>query len=220
MAFENESIVGLCLIWKNHVAHVRGQNEDIVKSLFNAIPKDIPVTQINFEYKYKELLKSLIPNPKYEISLHRMVLNRGKLIPRFPLDKPYTQRPLSKADAPAIVKLMAKDHPIFWGKIKVDNLTFDENQIYTGLFDGRKLISFTLAWIDETAAIITTVATHPKYQNQGLATYLVNENVHEMMDHTDIAIIHVTTENKPAIKIYSKVGYEVYATFAMVGIEN
>ncbi len=76
-----------------------------------------------------------------------------------------------------------------------------------------------MAWIDETAAIIANATTHPKYQNLGLATYLVNECIHDMMEHTEIAIIHVLTDNEPAIKVYSKVGYEVYASFIMVGLE-
>ncbi len=218
MALENDCIVGLCLIWKNHVAHVRGKNEDVVKTLFTAIPKEIPVKQINFEYRYKALLKTLIPNPKHEISMHRMTLNKEKILPRFPLDKPFTQRKLTEKDAPLIVKLLAKAAPKFWGNIKASAFTFDENNIYTGLFDGQKLISYTLVWIGEDAAIIATAATHPKYQNQGLATYLINESIHTMMNHTDIAIIHVVTDNEPALKVYSKVGYEVYATFVMVGI--
>ena len=37
-----------------------------------------------------------------------------------------------------------------------------------------------------------------------------------MMEHTEIAIIHVMTNNEPALRVYSKVGYEVYATFVMV----
>ena len=38
-----------------------------------------------------------------------------------------------------------------------------------------------------------------------------------MMEHTEIAIIHVVTENKPAIRVYSKVGYEIFATYELVG---
>ncbi|NPD90235.1 MAG: GNAT family N-acetyltransferase [Asgard group archaeon] len=212
IAIENDSIVGLCLIWKNHVAQVRGQDEEIVKALIEIIPEDIPLDEISVEYKYRELLHSLFPKPKNSYSIHRMVLHKEKMIPRFPLDLPFTQRILTKDDALKIVKLMTKADPFYWGKTSVNDLTFDENQNYYGLFDGSKLICFTLAWIDETAAIIATAATHPKYQNKGLATYLVNETVHRMMEHTEIAIIHVIIENKPAIKVYSKVGYEVYAT--------
>ncbi|MCE7748802.1 MAG: GNAT family N-acetyltransferase [Candidatus Heimdallarchaeota archaeon] len=218
VAIENEDIVGLCLIWKNQIAHLRGQNEKIIKSLFCAIPEDIPINQFNFEIRYQEMLSSLIPKPKTKLQLHRMVLQKDRMIPRFPLDKPFTQRKLTKEDSHKIAKLMAKASPTYWSKITSKHLTFDENQNYTGLFDGNKLISFTLAWIDETAAIIANAATHPKYQNLGLATYLVNESVHKMMEHTEIAIIHVLTDNKSAIKVYSKVGYEVYASFIMVGV--
>ncbi|MCE7741564.1 MAG: GNAT family N-acetyltransferase [Candidatus Heimdallarchaeota archaeon] len=216
LALENGSIVGLCLIWKNHIAHVRGHNSDVVRSLFETIPKDIPVKEINFEYKYTELLSELVPNPKHEIFLHRMKLNKEKMIPRFILDNQYLQRVLTESDAPIIAKLLAKADPKFWGDVNPNDFTFDESQIYVGLFDKKKLISYTLTWMDEEAAIIATAATHPKYQNKGLASYLVNESIHTMMDHTEIAIIHVMTENKPALRVYSKVGYEVYATFVMV----
>ena len=147
-----------------------------------------------------------------------MLLKKENMISRFQLDKPFTQRALTKEDAEEIARLCAKAEPVFWGKMKAENFVFDENQIYTGLLDGKKLISFTLAWIDEAAAIISTAATLPEYQNQGLATYLVNESIHRMMENTEIAIIHVVTDNAPAIKVYSKVGYEVYATYEMVGI--
>ena len=191
----------------------------IVEALFHAIPKDVQFDQVNFEIRYQKLLSSLIPKPKTELFLHRMVLRKDKMIPRFLLDKPFTQRKLTEKDASKIAKLMAKAYPTYWSKITSKHLTFDENQNYTGLFDGNKLISFALSWIDETAAIIANAATHPKYQNLGLATYLVNESVHKMMKHTEIAIIHVLTDNEPAIKVYSKVGYEIYASFVMVGLE-
>ncbi len=212
LAIEDESIVGLCLIWKNRVAQVRGHTEDIVKALIEVIPEEIPIEEISVELKYKELLHSMFPKPKKRYSIHRMVLKKEKMISRFSLDKPFTERILTKEDAPEIVKLMVKADPFYWGKTSSKDLTFDENQNYYGLFDGTKLICFTLAWIDEEAAIISTAATLPKYQNKGLATYLVNETIHKMMEHTEIAIIHVIIENEPAIRVYSKVGYEIYIT--------
>ncbi len=220
IALEDKGIiVGLCLIWKNHIAQIRGQNEEIIKALFNAIPEDIPIDEITFEYEYKDLLHELVPNYKKELSMHRMILQKEKMIPKFTLEHPYTQRLLSEEDAPKIANLMVEADPNFWGQITVDKFTFDESQYYTGLFDGDKLISFTLAWIDETAAIVSTVATHPDYQNQGLATYLVNEAVHMLMENTEIAIIHVRTDNPPAIKVYSKVGYTIYSTYANVRLK-
>ena len=114
---------------------------------------------------------------------------------------------------------MAEADPFFWGDITSDKFRFGENEIYTGLFDGGKLISFTLSWIDETAAIVSTVATHPAYQNQGLATYLVNQAVHKLMEHTDIGLIHVRVDNPPAISVYTKCGYEIYSTYANVRLK-
>lgn len=216
ISLENSSIVGLCLIWKGRIAHVRSDNENVIRALFNEVQKHLTIKEINFEFQHKELLHSLVPEPKNSFSLHRMLLKKENMIPRFPLSKPFTERSLSKEDAEDIAELCATADPVFWGNANADDLVFDDNQIYTGLFDGEKLISFTLAWIDEDAAIISTAATHPDYQNQGLATYLVNESVHRMMEYTDIAIIHVITENAPAIKVYSKVGYKVYRTYEMV----
>lgn len=218
IALEEEMIVGICLIWKNSVVHVRGQNEEIVQVLVNAIPKDLPINQISFPNKYKELLHSMYPDSKYKLSLHRMLLNKEKMMPRYQLNKSFTQRFLTKEDAPDIAKLCAEADPVYWGNAKAENYVFDENQIYTGLFDEERLISFIYAWVDEAAAIIANAATHPEYQNQGLATYLVNEGIHEMMEYTEIAIIHVLADNAPAIRVYSKVGYEVYRTYEMVGI--
>lgn len=216
IALENEVIVGVCLIWSNHIAQVRSEDPGVVIALYEAIPKDIPIDEVTFEHAHKDLLLSLVPNPKKNISMHRMILNKEKMIPIFPLDKPYSQRNLTEEDMTLIESLMRASDPVFWGDFTGDRLRFDESQIYTGLFDGDKLICFTLAWIDDTAAILSIVATHPAYQNQGLATYLVNEGVHMLMKNTDIGIIHVRTDNPPAIKVYSKVGYEVYATYQNV----
>jgi len=212
IASENENIVGLCLIWRNHLIQMRSDYPEVVKALFDAIPKDIQIDEITFEYKHKDLLFSLVPNPKMKISNHRMILQKEKMISRFPLNKPYTQQNLTLDDVEQIEKLMRAADPYYWGDFSASRLEFGEKQIYTGLFDGEKLISYTLAWIDETAAILATVATHPNYQNQGLATYLVNEGVHFLMEKSEIGLIHVRTDNPPAIKVYSKVGYEVYAT--------
>ena len=218
IAIDDEKIVGICLIWKNTVVHIRGENEEIMKALHDALPKDPPVTQISFPKNYKELLHRLYPDAKYKLSLHRMLLKKEHMIPRYKLDKPFTQRSLTKEDAEDIAKLCAEADPVYWGNAKAENYVFNENHIYTGLLDGDRLISFMYAWVDEEAAIIANAATHPEYQNQGLATYLVNEGIHKMMEYTEIAIIHVLTDNAPAIKVYSKVGYEVYTTYEMVGI--
>jgi len=212
IALDDEIIVGLCLIWRNHIIQMRSDNPEVVKALFDAIPKDLPIDEITFEYKHRDLLFSLVPNPKMKISNHRMILQKEKMISRFPLNKPFTQRNLTFDDVEQIEKLMRVADPYYWGDFTGSRLEFGEKQVYTGLFDGNKLISYTLAWIDETAAILSTVATHPKYQNQGLATYLVNEGVHLLMKNSEIGLIHVRTDNPPAIKVYSKCGYEVYST--------
>jgi ribosomal protein S18 acetylase RimI-like enzyme len=212
----DEIIVGICLIWNNHIAQIRSENPKVIEALYRAIPEDIPVDEITFEEQHKELLYKIVPNPKRKMNMHRMILQKEKMIPRFPLEKPYIEKSLSKQDGVKIAQLMAKADPFFWGNITSDKFRFGANEIYTGLFDGDKLISFTLSWIDETAAIISTVATHPTYQNQGLATYLVNQAVHKLMERTDISLIHVRVDNPPAIKVYTKVGYEVYSTYQNV----
>jgi ribosomal protein S18 acetylase RimI-like enzyme len=220
IALEDEEIVGICLIWQETIVHVRGQNEAIMKALVEALPTDPPITQVSFPNQYKDLLHRLYPDTKYKLSLHRMMLNRDKMMPRYQLDKPFTQRSLTKEDASDIARLCAEADPVYWGNAKAENYPFDEKQIYSGLFDGERLISFMYAWVDEAAAIIANAATLPEYQNQGLATYLVNEGIHEMMEHTEIAIIHVLTDNEPALRVYSKIGYEVYRTYEMVGIKE
>lgn len=223
IARESEIIVGMCLIWKNHIAQIRSNDPEIIESLFKAIPKDIAIDEVTFEYPHQDILDKLIPDPKKKITMHRMVLdkqrmilNKEKMIQRYKLEKPYIQRNMDVKDVDLIVDLMRASDPIFWGDVTTEKFQFDETQIYTGLFDGDKLISFTLAWIDETAAIISIVATHPDYQNQGLATYLVNEGVHKLIEHSDIGLIHVRADNPPAIKVYSKVGYEIYMTYQNV----
>ncbi|MHA1110172.1 MAG: GNAT family N-acetyltransferase [Promethearchaeota archaeon] len=218
IALDDGIIVGICLIWSNHIAQVRSEDPDVIEALYNAIPEEIPIDEVTFEEPHKDLLLKLIPNPKKKIAMHRMrmVLNEEKMIPRYKLEKPYTQRKLDSDDLDEIVELMRISDPVFWGDITGDKYQFDETQFFYGLFDEEKLISYTLSWIDDTAAIVSTVATHPDYQNQGLATYLVNEAVHKLVEHTDIGLIHVRVDNPPAIKVYTKVGYEVYMTYLNV----
>lgn len=219
IARESEMIVGLCLIWRNHIAQIRSHDPEVIEALFNAIPKDIPIDEVTFEYPHQDLLRKLVPNPLKEIAMHRMILNKEKMIPQYILKKSYTERKLGPEDAEHIEKLMRASDPVFWGGWSADTLEFGENQIYTGLFDGDMLISYTLAWGDESAAILGIVATHPNYQNQGLATYLVNKGVHILLEHSDIGLIHVRVDNPPAIKVYSKVGYEVYMTYLNIRLK-
>ncbi|MBN2156127.1 MAG: GNAT family N-acetyltransferase [Candidatus Lokiarchaeota archaeon] len=209
-------IVGICLIWKNHIAQIRSEDPEVIEALYRAIPQEIPIDEITFENRYRDLLFSLIPNPIKQMSLHRMILQKEKMIPRYPLEKPYSKQLLNREDVDKIVELMRVSDPDLWGFTTEEKFTFDENKTYTGLFDGNKLICFTLAWVDEIAAIISIVATHPDYQNQGLASYLVNEAVHMFMEHTEIAIIHVRTDNSQAIRVYEKMGYEIYMTYQNV----
>ena len=223
IALDDGIIVGICLIWNNHIAQIRSEDPEVIEALFMSIPDDIPIDEITFEDPHKDLLLKLAPNPKKKIAMHRMildkqrmVLNKEKMIPRYKLDNSLKQRKLDSNDVDMIVELMRASDPVFWGDFSDERLRFDASQNYIGLFDGEKLVSYTLSWIDETAAIVSIVSTHPDYQNKGLATYLVNEAVHKLMEHTDIGLIHVRVDNPAAIKVYSKVGYEVYMTYLNV----
>ncbi len=223
IALADSTIAGICLIWRNHIAQIRSEDPEVVEALYRAIPEDIPIDEITFEKAHKDLLLELVPKPKKKIAMHRMLLdkqrmvvNKEKMIPRYKLENDLIQRELDSNDLDEIVELMRTSDPVFWGDYSGDRLRFDDSQNYMGLFDREKLISYTLSWIDETAAIVSVVATHPDYQNKGLATYLVNEAVHKLMEHTDIGLIHVRVDNPAAIKVYSKVGYEVYMTYLNV----
>jgi predicted GNAT family acetyltransferase len=82
-------------------------------------------------------------------------------------------------------------------------------------YDG-KLVSVGLTRFVDFGSNIGAIATDQDYQNMGYATSIVSALVQEILKNSPRALIHVLSDNGPAIHVYSKVGFKPYANYLFI----
>ena len=90
---------------------------------------------------------------------------------------------------------------------------------YFGVFDGERLV----AMAGERMAAgpyreVSAVCTHPAYQGRGLARRLVALLVRRELARGETPVLHVTTENTGARRLYERMGFRHYRRFALRGV--
>lgn len=91
------------------------------------------------------------------------------------------------------------------------------NGIFYGIFDRHRLVAMAgthLASTSQNIGAIGSVVTHPDYRGNGYATKTTNAVVGELVrvGIRDI-ILNVAQDNSPAMRVYSKIGFEIHCPF-------
>jgi predicted GNAT family acetyltransferase len=60
------------------------------------------------------------------------------------------------------------------------------------------------------------VATRKGHRGKGYATSAVSAVLKEILRESELALIHVLSDNPSAIRVYQKVGFRPYKTFAFI----
>jgi len=95
----------------------------------------------------------------------------------------------------------------------------EENRVFCGIFDGKKrmvgIIDFAPGGYNQKRdrAFLALLMIAKPYRNQGIGTRVVKLIESEIEKDPVIQFIHsgVQVNNKPAIKFWRKMGYEIYA---------
>jgi GNAT superfamily N-acetyltransferase len=86
-----------------------------------------------------------------------------------------------------------------------------ESEKYLGYFDGNKLVAVSGVHVDSKEygiAVLGNIAVHHDYRNRGLATILTASLVEELVKENKLVCLNVKADNKEAIAVYQKLGFE------------
>lgn len=140
-----------------------------------------------------------------------MTLRKGE-------EKLQIKHPIVKLDfshAEKIATLMKDANPENWGTVTsqqiIEGITTGEN--WMGIKVNNEVISVGSARITEFGGLIGVVATHEAHRNRGYATSIVSELVRLILEKLSTALIFVLSDNLPAVKAYSKVGFKPYRKY-------
>ncbi len=139
-----------------------------------------------------------------------MVLHKGeeRLQTKHPIVK------LDSSDAGQIASIMQQVDPELWGEVTSEQVAERMNGLICfGIKVHGELASFCRTRLTENLGHVVTVATREAHRNKGYATSLVSCSVKQILEKKPTAIIHVLTDNPPAIRVYTKVGFKPYRTY-------
>jgi ribosomal protein S18 acetylase RimI-like enzyme len=206
IALDNEDkIKGMVLIWKDQRIQLRGTSKGL-EFLLNGKNYD-PISVAGFD-NHKKLISKFFPDYKKEIALYRMVSKKGdeKDFEKYKFHK------LNESYKEEIASLMRIADPIYWGPRKPEDILIDENNVWYGIIEDKKLLSVISVWTYESIGYITIVGTHPDYWNQGYASSLISSTLKELFRERKQCFIMVRVANAPAIHIYKKLGFSICNT--------
>ncbi|HDM88452.1 MAG TPA: GNAT family N-acetyltransferase [Candidatus Bathyarchaeota archaeon] len=77
-----------------------------------------------------------------------------------------------------------------------------------GVFVNDEIVSYASSLLQLPQAwMIGGVYTHPKHRNRGYGTLAVSAITKEALKNAEAAVLFVRSDNKPAIRVYRKIGY-------------
>lgn len=209
MAMEGEKIEGLMLVYRNYVVQLRGKHE-AVRLLLDQLNLEKVELQAPLDCE-DMILKKYAPKVKDEMIL--MCLRKGEekiQIKTVPVR-------LGVKDAEEIADLMRKADPEWWGEVTAEGLRSGmDSAFWLGIKPDQKIVSIGMARLVDFGSNISVVATDEQYRNKGYATSIVSALVREILKTSSTALIHVLTDNAPAIRAYSKVGFKPYKTYLSI----
>jgi ribosomal protein S18 acetylase RimI-like enzyme len=209
LAMEEENIQGLMLVYRDQVVQLRG-NREAVKLLLDSLSLEKVEMQAPLDCEDLVLSKY---RPKLREEMMLMYLKRGEEDIQISTDPVR----LGVEDAEQILELMRRADPTWWGDIQMEfaQKTLKEAVCF-GIKQDSKLVSLGITRLMSFGSNISAVATHEQYRNRGYATSIVSTLVEEILKFSSTALIHVISDNTPAVHAYSKVGFKPYRTYLSI----
>lgn len=210
MAMEDDEIEGLMLIYRNYVVQLRG-NRRPVKMLLDGLTLEKVELQAPLDCEDVVLAKYGGPKIKEEMML--MSLRKGEehvQVTTVPIR-------LSVDDAEEVLDLMRRADPSWWGEMSLENMRRNlQDAFWLGIKQDHRIVSVGMTRLVGFASNIGVAATEEKYRNRGYATSIVSALVSEILKISSTAIIHVISDNAPAVRAYSKIGFKPYRTYLSI----
>ena len=214
MAMEGKKVQGLMLVFADEVVQLRGNPQAVEKLLdsinLEKVELQAPLNCENIVYR------KYAPQIRYDLML--MTLKKGEeniQIGTQPVR-------LGPEDAEEVAEIMRKADPEWWGeRVTIENRRESlERNYYLGIKRDGKIVSIGNTHFTDFGSNIGVVATDERYRNMSYATSIVSALVREILKKSPPALIHVLSNNAPAIRAYSKVGYKPYKHYLLIRAER
>ena len=207
LALENSYIRGLMLLYADQVVQLRGDRK-AVESLLDFI--DIENVELQAPIDCEEIvLKKYRAESKHILVL--MSLEKGEEN----IQMNHTPIRLDMDNAEEIAEVLRKADPEAWGDLNVAKRHWQDVYILD-IRHNDKLISVGLTRFANFGSNISAIATDKDYRNMGFATSIVSALVQEILRNSAMALIHILSDNTPAVRVYSKVGFKPYTQYLFV----
>lgn len=207
LALDGNRIDGMMLVYNQSIVQLRGSHE-AVKALLEKL--DLEKIELQALDQHKQcILEKYKPTWSHQMML--MALSKGE--ERF--QKKHPVEPLEIFDGVRVAALMREADPEYWGDLTGQQIVDRMNQgvIWLGVKVNGELVSLGSARLTEWAGLVGVVATQKNHRNRGYATSIVSELVKRILEKQSTALIYVLVDNQPAIRAYSKVGFEPYRRY-------
>jgi ribosomal protein S18 acetylase RimI-like enzyme len=203
VAYENDNLSGLLLLYKSTPPMVRIDGEEhIVCRLLEYLPNDnmilyCPPSLVN-------MVKNKFPQANCYLE-YQMYVGKGEqnfITPNLAtkLESKHTQL-LAELYSSAL-----QGEPRL-SKERIKEL-LETGCRFFGVFDEERLVSVagSIKRLPEVGEI-TGVFTHPKYRGKGFATMATSSATEHILRYSNGSTLYVGAYNKPAIRVYEKLGY-------------
>ena len=214
IALKNQHIEGMMLTYQERIVQLRGSYE-IAQTLLTHL--DIGKVEIQGYPEHKPLIFEKFKKVDKTMEIFVMTLRKGEetLQIRHNVERLFTE------DAEDIAEILRQSDPGWWGDTTVQRIADNMNErLWVGIKSGGHLVSVGGAVLDEWGSNIATIATHDDHRNKGYATSVVSTLVNQIFQISNLALIHVECDNKPAFTAYTKVGFSPYRRFVVIRAEK
>jgi predicted GNAT family acetyltransferase len=207
LTLDGNRIDGMMLVYNQSIVQLRGSHE-AAKALFEKL--DLEKIELQASDQHKQcILEKYKPTWSHQMML--MALNKGE--ERF--QKKHLVEELGVSDGARVAAVMRDADPEYWGDLTGQQIVNRMNQgvIWLGVKVNQELVSLGSTRLTEWAGLIGVIATQKAHRNRGYATSIVSELVKRILGKQSTALIYVLVDNQPAIRAYSKVGFEPYRRY-------
>lgn len=213
LALDQESrIAGMMMIYRQNIVQLRGSVE-AARTLLAKL--DVEKVEIQGLEEHRTLILEKFKKTKTTHDLILMTLRKEEETPQIkhPIIK------LSTADAQDIAALMRQGDPEWWGETTARQIAERmKERLWLGIKVDGQLVSIGGATLDDWGSNIATVVTQEKHRGKGYATSIVSALVEQILQKSNLALIHVERNNPPAIRVYTKVGFKPYKKYFVARI--
>lgn len=206
LAMKQNRIQGMMLIYRQNVMQMRGTQEAA-----RALLKHLDLEKVEIQsLKAHEpiILTKYKPSIRYEMVLMTLQKGEENLFIRHTVTKP------GVAEAEKIASIMRQADSEWWGETTAQRIAEGMGEVlWLGIKVNGKLVSIGSTRLRDWGSNIGVVATHEAYRNRDYATSIVSALVKEILQKSNLALIHVIHDNFPAVRVYEKVGFKPYRTY-------